>query len=143
MENVTLNSMVPLWHKNKNEISEEEYNSFYKDKCGDYTDPLCHMHVRNEGTITYDALLYIPSHTPFNYYSKDYEKGLQLYANGVLIMDRCEDLLPDYFQLCQGVLVDSEDLSLNISREKCSSTTHSFARSHGASSVPLRMNSSV
>ena len=116
VENVTLNSMVPLWHKNKNEISEEEYNSFYKDKCGDYTDPLCHMHVRNEGTITYDALLYIPSHTPFNYYSKDYEKGLQLYANGVLIMDRCEDLLPDYFSFVKGV-VDSEDLSLNISRE--------------------------
>lgn len=116
IENVTLNSMVPLWHKNKNEISEEEYNSFYKDKCGDYTDPLCHMHVRNEGTITYDALLYVPSHTPFNYYSKDYEKGLQLYANGVLIMERCEDLLPDYFSFVKG-LVDSEDLSLNISRE--------------------------
>lgn len=116
IENVTLNSMVPLWHKNKNEISEEEYNSFYKDKCGDYTDPLCHMHVRNEGTIIYDALLYVPSHTPFNYYSKDYEKGLQLYANGVLIMERCEDLLPDYFSFVKG-LVDSEDLSLNISRE--------------------------
>jgi len=115
-EVVTLNSMVPLWHKNKNEITEEEYNTFYKDKCGDYTDPLCHMHVRNEGTITYDALLYIPSHAPFNYYSKDYEKGLQLYANGVLIMDRCEDLLPDYFSFVKG-LVDSEDLSLNISRE--------------------------
>ena len=96
-----------------NEISEEEYNSFYKDKCGDYTDPLCRMHVRDEGTFTYDALLYIPSHTPFNYYSKDYEKGLQLYANGVLIMDRCEDLLPDYFIFVKG-LVDSEDLSLNI-----------------------------
>ncbi len=116
IENVTLNSMVPLWHKNKNEISEEEYNDFYKDKCGDYTEPLCHMHIRNEGTITYDALLYIPSHAPFNYYSKDYEKGLQLYANGVLIMDRCEDLLPDYFSFVKG-LVDSEDLSLNISRE--------------------------
>lgn len=116
IEKVTLNSMVPLWHKNKNEIAEEEYNSFYKDKCGDYTDPLCHMHVRNEGTITYDALLYIPSHAPFNYYSKDYEKGLQLYANGVLIMERCEDLLPDYFSFVKG-LVDSEDLSLNISRE--------------------------
>ena len=116
VENVTLNSMVPLWHKNKNEISEEEYNSFYKDKCGDYTDPLCHMHVRNEGTITYDALLYIPSHTPFNYYSKDYEKGLQLYANGVLIMEKCPDLLPDHFSFVRG-LIDSADLSLNISRE--------------------------
>lgn len=116
IETVTLNSMVPLWHKNKSEITEEEYNSFYKDKCGDYTDPLCHMHVRNEGTITYDALMYVPSHAPFNYYSKDYEKGLQLYANGVLIMERCEDLLPDYFSFVKG-LVDSEDLSLNISRE--------------------------
>ncbi|MCC8110252.1 MAG: molecular chaperone HtpG [Ruminococcus sp.] len=116
IENVMLNSMVPLWHKNKNEISEEEYNSFYKDKCGDYSDPLCHMHVRNEGTITYDALLYIPSHASYNYYSKDYEKGLQLYTDGVLIMDRCEDLLPDYFSFVKG-LVDSEDLSLNISRE--------------------------
>ena len=116
VENVTLNSMVPLWHKNKNEITEEEYNDFYKDKCGDYTAPLCHMHVRNEGTITYDALLYIPSHAPYNFYSKDYEKGLQLYANGVLIMERCEDLLPDYFSFVKG-LVDSEDLSLNISRE--------------------------
>lgn len=116
IENVMLNSMVPLWHKNKNEISEEEYNSFYKDKCDDYSDPLCHMHVRNEGMITYDALLYIPSHAPYNYYSKDYEKGLQLYTDGVLIMDRCEDLLPDYFSFIKG-LVDSEDLSLNISRE--------------------------
>ncbi len=116
IEKTTLNSMIPLWRKNKNEITEEEYNDFYRDKCGDYSEPLCHMHVRNEGTITYDALLYIPSHTPFNYYSKDYEKGLQLYANGVLIMDRCEDLLPDYFSFVKG-LVDSEDLSLNISRE--------------------------
>lgn len=116
VENVTLNSMIPLWRKNKTEITEEEYAGFYKDKCNDYTEPLCHMHVRNEGTITYDALLYVPSHAPFNYYSKDYEKGLQLYTNGVLIMDRCEDLLPDYFSFVKG-LVDSEDLSLNISRE--------------------------
>lgn len=116
VENVTLNSMIPLWRKNKTEITEEEYADFYKDKCNDYTEPLCHMHVRNEGTITYDALLYVPSHAPFNYYSKDYEKGLQLYTNGVLIMDRCEDLLPDYFSFVKG-LVDSEDLSLNISRE--------------------------
>ena len=115
-ETVTLNSMVPLWHKNKSEITEEEYNTFYRDKCGDYTNPLCHIHVHNEGSITYDALLYIPEHAPFNYYNKDYEKGLQLYANGVLIMDRCEDLLPDYFSFVKG-LVDSEDLSLNISRE--------------------------
>lgn len=116
VESVTLNSMIPLWRKNKTEITEEEYAGFYKDKCNDYTEPLCHMHVRNEGTITYDALLYVPSHAPFNYYSKDYEKGLQLYTNGVLIMDRCEDLLPDYFSFVKG-LVDSEDLSLNISRE--------------------------
>lgn len=116
IENVTLNSMVPLWRKNKSEITEEQYNQFYKEKCNDFTDPLCHMHVRNEGTVTYDALLYIPTRAPFNYYSKEYQKGLQLYANGVLIMDRCEDLLPDYFSFVKG-LVDSEDLSLNISRE--------------------------
>lgn len=115
-ETVTLNSMVPLWRKNKNEVTEEEYNSFYKDKCGDYSDPLCHIHVHNEGSITYDALLYIPSHAPYNYYDKSYEKGLQLYSNGVMIMDKCGDLLPDYFSFVKG-LVDSEDVSLNISRE--------------------------
>ncbi|MBQ8824775.1 MAG: molecular chaperone HtpG [Ruminococcus sp.] len=116
IENVTMNSMVPIWRKNKNELKDEDYNTFYKDKFNDYTDPLHHSHVHNEGTITYDALLYIPSRAPYNYYSKEYEKGLQLYANGVLIMERCEDLLPDYFSFVKG-LVDSEDVSLNISRE--------------------------
>ncbi len=116
VETVTLNSMVPLWRKNKSEITDEEYNTFYREKCGDYSAPLCHMHVHNEGTITYDALLYIPSHAPYDYYNKEYQKGLQLYSNGVLIMERCEDLLPDYFSFVKG-LVDSEDVSLNISRE--------------------------
>lgn len=116
IENVTLNSMTPIWKKNKNELTEDDYNNFYKDKCNDYSNPLHHALVHNEGTVTYDALLYIPERAPFNYYSKEYEKGLQLYANGVLIMDRCEDLLPDYFSFVKG-LVDSEDVSLNISRE--------------------------
>lgn len=115
-ELVTLNSMTPLWKKNKNELTDDDYNNFYKDKFNDYSNPLHHALVHNEGTVTYDALLYIPERAPFNYYSKEYEKGLQLYANGVLIMDRCEDLLPDYFSFVKG-LVDSEDLSLNISRE--------------------------
>lgn len=116
VETRTLNSMVPIWKKNKNELKDEDYNSFYKEKFFDYTDPLVHMHVKNEGLVSYDALLYIPERVPFDYYSKDYEKGLQLYSNGVLIMDKCKDLLPDYFGFVKG-LVDSEDLSLNISRE--------------------------
>lgn len=115
-ELVTLNSMTPLWKKNKNELTDDDYNNFYKDKFNDYSNPLHHALVHNEGTVTYDALLYIPERAPFNYYSKEYEKGLQLYANGVLIMERCEDLLPDYFSFVKG-LVDSEDVSLNISRE--------------------------
>ncbi len=112
----TLNSMVPLWKKNKSEITEEEYNKFYKEKFFDYEDPIAHIHTKTEGTATYNALMYIPSKAPFDYYSKDYEKGLQLYSNGVLIMDKCADLLPDYFSFVKG-LVDSADLSLNISRE--------------------------
>ena len=116
VETRTLNSMVPIWKKNKNELKDGDYNSFYKEKFFDYTDPLVHMHVKNEGLVSYDALLYIPERVPFDYYSKDYEKGLQLYSNGVLIMDKCKDLLPDYFGFVKG-LVDSEDLSLNISRE--------------------------
>ena len=115
-ELVTLNSMTPLWKKNKNELTDDDYNNFYKDKFNDYSNPLHHALVHNEGTVTYDALLYIPERAPFNYYSKEYEKGLQLYANGVLIMERCEDLLPDYFSFVKGI-VDSQDLSLNISRE--------------------------
>lgn len=115
-ENETLNSMVPLWKKNKNEISAEEYNAFYKSKFSDYSDPARVIHSATEGAATYNALLFIPSNAPFNYYTREYEKGLQLYANGVLIMDKCADLLPDYFSFVKG-LVDSQDLSLNISRE--------------------------
>lgn len=112
----TLNSMTPLWRKNKNEITDEEYNNFYKEKFYDYMDPLMHIHVKTEGTATYDGLLYIPAKAPMDYYSKSFEKGLQLYSSGVLIMDKCADLLPDHFSFVKG-LVDSQDLSLNISRE--------------------------
>lgn len=112
----TLNSMVPIWRKNKSELKDEDYNSFYKEKFFDYNEPLLHIHTKAEGTATYNALLYIPSKAPYDYYSKEYEKGLQLYSSGVLIMDKCADLLPDHFSFVKG-LVDSEDLSLNISRE--------------------------
>ncbi|MBO5253249.1 MAG: molecular chaperone HtpG [Clostridia bacterium] len=112
----TLNSMVPLWKKNRSEIEKEEYNSFYKEKFFDWQDPLKVIHTSAEGTATYNALLFIPSTAPMDYYSRDFEKGLQLYASGVLIMDKCSDLLPDYFGFVKG-LVDSQDLSLNISRE--------------------------
>lgn len=112
----TLNSMVPLWKKNKTELKEEDYKHFYTEKFYDYNEPLKYSHVKNEGMPSYNALLYIPSKAPFDFYSKEYEKGLQLYSNGILIMDKCADLLPDYFSFVKG-LVDSEDLSLNISRE--------------------------
>ena len=112
----TLNSMIPLWRKNKNEIKPEEYNEFYKQKFNDYADPLKVIHTKTEGQATFDALLYIPENPPYDFYSKEYEKGLQLYSNGVLIMDKCSDLFPDYFSFVKG-LVDSADLSLNISRE--------------------------
>lgn len=112
----TLNSMVPLWRKNKSEITEEEYNRFYKEKFMDYSDPLRVIHSKTEGQVTYDALLYIPSHAPYDYYTKDFKKGLALYSNGVMIMEQCADLLPDYYSFVKG-LVDSADLSLNISRE--------------------------
>ena len=115
-EDRTLNSMLPLWKKQKSEITEEEYNQFYKDVFYDYEDPLRVIHSKTEGQATYNALLYIPARAPFDYYSKDYEKGLQLYSKGVLISDKCKELLPDYFNFVRG-LVDSEDLSLNISRE--------------------------
>lgn len=115
-EERTLNSMVPLWKKAKSEIKPEEYNAFYKEKFMDYEDPARVIHAKTEGQATYDALLYIPKHAPFDYYTKEYEKGLQLYSNGVLIMDKCADLLPDYYSFVKG-LVDSADLSLNISRE--------------------------
>ncbi len=112
----TLNSMVPIWRKAKDEVTQEEYNNFYKEKFYDFEDPLCMIHSKVEGVVSYNALLYIPAKAPYNYYSKDFEKGLQLYSNGVLIMDRCPDLLPDCFSFVKG-LVDSEDFSLNISRE--------------------------
>lgn len=111
-----LNSQVPLWRKGKNEIKAEDYNEFYKQKFYDYTDPELVIHSKTEGQATFDALMFIPANAPMDFYSKDYEKGLQLYTNGVLIMDKCADLLPDYFSFVKG-LVDSADLSLNISRE--------------------------
>ncbi|MBP3385034.1 MAG: molecular chaperone HtpG [Firmicutes bacterium] len=112
----TLNSMVPMWKKNKNELTEEDYNHFYKEKFFDYADPAKVIHTDVEGVVSYTSLMFIPGQRPYNYYSKDYEKGLQLYSSGVLIMDKCADLLPDYFSFVRG-LVDSQDLSLNISRE--------------------------
>lgn len=112
----TLNSMIPIWKKSKSELTDDDYNQFYKSKFSDYEDPLRHIHTSTEGAATYNAMLFIPGRAPYNYYSKDYEKGLQLYSNGVLIMDKCADLLPDYFSFVRG-LVDSADLSLNISRE--------------------------
>ena len=115
-ETETINSMVPLWKRQKSELTQEEYDSFYTDKFSDYEKPLRTIHTSAEGTVSYNALLFFPAHAPYDYYSKAYEKGLQLYANGVLIMDRCKDLLPDYFSFVRG-LVDSPDLSLNISRE--------------------------
>ena len=115
-EHETLNSMVPIWKKNKSELKDEDYNNFYKEKYFDFEDPALVIHSSTEGAATYNALLFIPARAPFNYYSRDYEKGLQLYASGVLIMDRCADLLPDCFSFVKG-LVDSQDLSLNISRE--------------------------
>lgn len=112
----TLNSMTPIWKKNKSELKDEDYNNFYMEKFNDYEPPVTHIHSKNEGVATYDALLYIPARAPFDYYSKDFEKGLQLYSSGVMIMEKCADLLPDWFSFVKGV-VDSEDLSLNISRE--------------------------
>ena len=116
IETETLNSMVPLWKRSKSEVKDEDYNEFYKNKFNDYTDPLRVITSRTEGTATYTALLFVPGHTPYDYYTKEFEKGLALYASGVMIMEKCGDLLPDYFSFVKGV-VDSEDLSLNISRE--------------------------
>ncbi len=115
-EITTINSMIPIWKKDKKKITAEEYNNFYSDKFYDYKEPLKVMHFNIEGNVNYTALLYIPSHAPYNYYSKEYEKGLQLYTNGVLIMDKTSDLLPDYFSFVRGV-IDTEDIPLNISRE--------------------------
>lgn len=115
-ETETLNSMIPLWKKKKSEIEQEEYDSFYTSKFSDFSKPQKVIHTQAEGTFSYNALLFIPSHLPYDFYTKQYEKGLQLYSNGVLIMEKCEELLPDYFGFVKG-LVDSPDLSLNISRE--------------------------
>lgn len=115
-EDETLNSMVPIWKREKKDVTDEEYAEFYKSKFGDYSDPARIIRSKTEGTATFNSLLFIPSRTPYNFYTKEYEKGLQLYSSGVLIMDKCADLLPDYFSFVKG-LVDSEDLSLNISRE--------------------------
>lgn len=112
----TLNSMIPLWKKDKNDITDEDYQNFYHEKFFDYEDSLKNIHTSVEGQCSYNALLYIPSHAPYDFYTKEYEKGLELYSNGVLIMEKCSDLLPDYFSFVKG-LVDSSDLSLNISRE--------------------------
>ncbi len=116
VEDKTLNSMIPIWKRSESEVNQDEYNSFYSDKFLDYEAPLKTIHSKVEGQIVYDSLLFIPSHPAYDYYTKEYEKGLQLYSNGVLIMDKCADLLPDYFSFVKG-LVDSEDVSLNISRE--------------------------
>ena len=112
----TLNSMVPLWKRNKAELKDEDYNSFYREKFFDFSDPLLTIHTNAEGMVSYNALLFIPSKAPYNYYTKDFQRGLQLYSSGVLIMENCADLLPDYFSFVRG-LADSQDLSLNISRE--------------------------
>ncbi|WP_156290037.1 molecular chaperone HtpG [Oceanobacillus salinisoli] len=116
IEEQTVNSMVPIWKKNKSELTDEDYENFYTEKHYGYDKPLKHIHINVDGTVRYNAILYIPESAPFNYYTKEYEKGLELYSNGVLIMDRSADLLPDHFSFVKG-MVDSEDLSLNISRE--------------------------
>lgn len=115
-EEQTINSMVPIWRKNKNELTDEDYENFYTEKRYGFDKPLKHLHINVDGTVIYQAILFIPEHAPFDYYTKEYEKGLELYSNGVLIMNKCPDLLPDYFSFVKG-MVDSEDLSLNISRE--------------------------
>lgn len=112
----TVNSMIPVWQKNKNEVTEQEYNDFYKQKFGDFENPLCSISIAAEGVVSYKALLFIPAKAPYDYYTRDFEKGLQLYSSGVLIMDKCSDLLPEYFRFVRGV-VDTPDVSLNISRE--------------------------
>ncbi len=123
LEKTVLNSMTPLWKKDKKDISEDEYDNFYRDKFMDYEKPLRVIHSSVEGTVSYKSLLFIPGHAPFDYYYKDYKKGLELYSNGVLIMDKCEELLPDYYSFVKGV-VDSSDLSLNISREMLQNDRH-------------------
>ena len=122
-EITTLNSMVPLWKKDKKAITDEEYNNFYTSKFMDYEEPLKVIHNNVEGVVSFKSLLFIPSHAPFDYYYKEYKKGLELYTNGVLIMEKCEDLIPDYYSFVKGV-VDSDDLSLNISRETLQNDKH-------------------
>ncbi|AWZ48947.1 molecular chaperone HtpG [Clostridiaceae bacterium 14S0207] len=115
-EEQVINSMVPIWRKNKKELKDEDYNNFYSEKHYGFDSPLSHIHISADGMVSYNAILFIPEKTPYDFYTKEYEKGLELYSNGVLIMNKCGDLLPDYFGFVKGV-VDSEDLSLNISRE--------------------------
>jgi molecular chaperone HtpG len=121
-EEETVNSMVPLWQKSKNDVTEEELKAFYKDTFYDFEEPVLAVHTDAEGLVSYKSLLFVPSALPYNYYTKDFQKGLKLYSSGVLIMDRCEELLPDHFRFVKGV-VDSEDLSLNISREMLQQTS--------------------
>ncbi|WP_085497216.1 molecular chaperone HtpG [Paenibacillus aquistagni] len=116
IEEETVNSMIPIWRKNKSELTDEDYTNFYNEKRYGFDKPLKHIHISADGAVVYRAILFIPENTPFDYYTKEYEKGLELYSNGVLIMNKCGDLLPDYFSFVKG-MVDSEDLSLNISRE--------------------------
>ncbi|WP_294359504.1 molecular chaperone HtpG [uncultured Clostridium sp.] len=116
IEEKTINSRVPIWRKNKNELTDEDYDNFYAEKHYGYDKPIKHIHVSVDGIVSYNSILYIPEKTPYDFYTKDYEKGLELYSNGVMIMNKCSDLLPDYFSFVKGI-VDSEDLSLNISRE--------------------------
>jgi molecular chaperone HtpG len=115
-EEQTVNSMVPIWRRNKNELKDEDYDNFYSEKRYGFDKPLKHIHISVDGAVSYNAILYIPEKTPYDFYTKEYEKGLELYSNGVMIMEKCPDLLPDYFGFVKGV-VDSDDLSLNISRE--------------------------
>jgi len=116
VEEQTINSMVPIWKKNKNELTQEDYTNFYNEKRYGFDKPVKHIHISVDGAVRYNAILFIPESIPFDYYTREYEKGLELYSNGVLIMNKCSDLLPDYFSFVKG-MVDSEDLSLNISRE--------------------------
>src|SRR5690606_22491111 len=116
VEEQTINSMVPIWRKNKNELTDDDYTNFYQEKRYGYDKPLKHIPISADGAVSYRAILFIPENIPFDYYTKEYEKGLELYSNGVLIMNKCGELLPDYFSFVKG-MVDSEDLSLNISRE--------------------------
>ena len=127
MEERTLNSMVPIWRKNKNELKDEDYDTFYREKFYDYTKPLLHIHSKSESVPAYSTLLYIPAKAPYDYYSKNFEKGLQLYSNGVMIMDKCGELLPDYFSFVKGI-VDSEDLSLDRKSTRLNSSHEWISR---------------